>query len=85
MLKTQDLLNLNKLIGGDSEVIFAVILQNALHPKNNNRTEAIKSGTYQSITTKDDAHSFINSLISSNFKNELMGIESECKNKLASL
>lgn len=76
---------MKKLLGGDSEVIFAVCLQNALHPKNNNRTEAIKNGTYKEIMTSEDAHSFINSLISSNFKNELMGIESECKNKVASL
>lgn len=36
---------------GEAEILFAVLLQNLLHPKNSNRTDAIKENKYVEIET----------------------------------
>ena len=51
-----------------------------LHPKNSNRVEAVKIGVYKEINDLEEARTFICSLLESNLKTELMGIETECKN-----
>ena len=67
------------MFGTDEELVFAILLQNVLHPKNSNRSEAIKSNTYVEIKTVEEARHFIAGLLETNLKNELMGIESACK------
>jgi hypothetical protein len=49
-----------------------------LHPKNANRVEAIKDGSYVEIRTVEEARKFISSLLETNLKNELLGIQSAC-------
>ena len=41
--------NILEFFGGEEEILFAVTMQNWMHPKNNNRTDAIKAGTYVEI------------------------------------
>ena len=41
--------NILEFFGGEEEVLFAVMLQVMMHPKNSNRTDAIKNGTYVEI------------------------------------
>ena len=36
---------------GEEEILFAVMLQNKMHPKNSHRSDAIKAGTYVEIET----------------------------------
>ena len=79
------MLNGTILLGNDRELCFSIILQNVLQPKNSNRTEAIKSGVYKEITTVEQARVYCSELMGSNLKNELLSIESECKNKVAQL
>jgi hypothetical protein len=81
--KTEEALTLEKMLGEEQELVFAVILQNLLHPKNSNRVEAIKGGSYVELKTVEEARVFIQTLLENNLKNELMGIESACKNQSA--
>jgi hypothetical protein len=37
------------LIDGDEEILLALNLQNAMHPKNSNRREAVSGKTYKLI------------------------------------
>lgn len=67
------------MLGQESELVFAVLLQNALHPKNSNRVEAIKGGSYKELKTVEQAREFLASLLHSNLSQELMSVESECK------
>jgi len=48
--------------GSNKEILFAVLLQNMLHPHNNNRTQAIKAGTYFEIETEEQARDFTKSI-----------------------
>ena len=34
---------------GEEEILFTVLLQNMMHPKNSNRSDAIQAGTYVEI------------------------------------
>lgn len=56
-----------------------------LHPKNSNRTEAVKGGSYVEIRTVDEARKFIEGLLDTNLRNELLGIESACKGQVDKL
>lgn len=56
-----------------------------LHPKNSNRTEAVKSGSYKELKTAGEARDFINSLVETNLRNDLQGIETACKSQMAGL
>lgn len=73
------------MLGTDREQIFSIVLQNVMQPKNSNRTEAIKNGNYKEILTPEEAREFIASQMQTHLKNELLSIETECKNKVASL
>lgn len=86
ILKTEDMLSCDGLLGsGDRELTFSIILQNLMHPKNSNRTEAVKSGSYQELMTHDEGRKFLVQLLSHNLKQELMGVESAAKAQVASL
>jgi len=43
--------------------MFAILVQNALQPKNKQRTEAITSNSYREINTKAAAEEFLASLL----------------------
>ena len=73
------------MLGNNRTILLAVSIQNWQHPKNANRAEAVKAGQYKELKTEVESFAFINQLIAVNLKNELLGIESECKAKIASL
>lgn len=45
---------LEEMVGGQ-EILFAILMQNSLQPKNSNRTDAIKNGKYVEIETVEQA------------------------------
>lgn len=61
----------------DQVTLFAILVQNALHPKNKQRTEAITSGTYCEIKSKVNAEEFLGAILKQNLENEFRGVESE--------
>ena len=65
-----------EFFGGEKEILFAVMLQNTLQPKNSNRTDAIKAGKYVEIESLDQAQAFISNLVDTNLTNELRSVES---------
>ena len=76
MGRDQPLEDILELFGGEDEVLFAVLLQNMLHPKNSNRTDAIKAGKYQEIMNLAQAREFIDEVVRFNLTNELRAAES---------
>ena len=77
--------NILDFFGGDEEILFAVLLQNAMHPKNSDRTGAVKDGSYVEILTKEDARRYIGGLIKTYLGNELNSAQSSVCNALASM
>ena len=69
-----------EFFGGEQEILFAVLIQNTLHPKNSNRTEAIKAGKYVEIESLQQAQAFISNLVETNLTNELRSVESAIMN-----
>ena len=61
---------------GQEEVVFAMLLQNMMHPKNSNRREAIQSKKYIEFMNVDQAHNYIDDIIRTNLTNELRQAES---------
>ena len=47
------------MIEGDKLIVFAITMQNALHPTTNMRTEAINSKNYVEIKSHADAEAFL--------------------------
>lgn len=74
-----------EMFGGEQEILFAMLLQNMLQPKNSNRVEAIKAGKYVEIDTVEKARALINDLIRTNLGNELRSTESAIHSSIASL
>jgi len=65
------------IFDGQTLLITAITLQNAQHPKNAHRVEAIKSGLYKELRSDQDATQFLSSILTIHLKNEINGIESE--------
>ena len=63
-------------------LLVAVSLQNLLHPKNHNRTEAIASKTYVEIRTEEQAVSYLNGLLQHNLNIVLLAEETKIMSKL---
>jgi len=72
---TNDRLRIEDLMGPDRELILAKLIQNALHPKNMQRADAIKLGKYNHILTAGDGQAYLNHMLESHFDMELMTIE----------
>ena len=77
--------NFFEFFGGDEEILFAVLLQNAMHPKNSDRTSAIKDGSYVEILTNEDARRYIGGMVRTHLGNELNSAKSAVLNALASM
>ena len=77
--------NFFDFFGGDEEILFAVLLQNAQQPKNSDRTSAIKDGSYVEILTKEDALRYIGGMVRTHLGNELNSAKSSVLNALASM
>lgn len=63
------------MINSNKVIILAMLIQNALHPKNSHRSEAIEAGTYVEIKTEEDATKFLSEIVQKHLKNELLSIE----------
>lgn len=74
-----------EFFNGEQEILFATLLQNAMHPKNSDRTGAIKSGTYVEILTMENARSYISNLVKTHLSNELRAAESSVLGALAAM
>ena len=75
--KEQQFYNILELFNNDKEVALAVFLQNRLHPKNDQRVNAIKSGSYVEINSAETARILIRSELKKNLEIELVAAESE--------
>lgn len=64
------------LINGNMIVMFAIVFQNIMHPKNFHRREAVTAKTYVEITNQEVATQYINSMLTKNLKLEFYGKES---------
>ena len=63
------------MIDNDKFIVLAMLIQNALHPKNHQRREAVTGKTYIEIKNRDSANSFLHNLVKYNLKNEVLGKE----------
>ena len=54
---------LQEIFGNNEEVALAVLIQNCLHPKNAQRVEAIKDGSYVEIDSEVTARKFLSTLL----------------------
>ena len=70
---------------GQEEALFATLLQNMMHPKNHNRTEAIKAHNYIEIMSNSQAKEFIEELVRKNLKNELRSTQDSVMQSFADL
>ena len=70
-------ITLKKLFDNEIVLLAAVAIQNALHPKNANRVEAIKGGLYRELRSVEDANNYLSDLLGVNLKSEVLAIESE--------
>lgn len=61
-------------------MLLAVCLQNALHPKNSDRTTAIKEGKYVEIAS-NNVSAYLSDALRTNLTTDLMSIESEIKSE----
>ena len=52
---------------------FAVVLQNCMHPKNAQRAEAVKAGTYVEVNLNKDAERYLSDVLRVNLQYELQG------------
>ena len=66
-------------------IALAVLVQNAMHPKNSQRVESIKAGEYKEIKTQEQAEEYLADVLRKNMRTELQGIESEVKAQFDSL
>lgn len=56
-----------------------------MHPKNANRVEAIKDGSYRVLKSRQDANEFLSNLLTANLSIEIKSIETEIKKEQESL
>lgn len=64
-----------QLINGDKVILLAMLVQNAIHPKNHQRREAVTGKTYKEIKTSQDGVDFISALLKMHLRNELASKE----------
>ena len=77
--------DLLEFFGGDEEILFAVLLQNSMHPKNSDRTSAVKDGSYIEIMTNEDAQRYLSGMVRTYLGNELNSAQSSVLNALSSM
>ena len=62
-------------IDNDNVILFAILVQNAMHPKNSQRVDAVAKEEYVDIMSREQADAFLSSLLHKHLTNELSGIE----------
>ena len=55
--------------------MYAILIQNAFHPKNSQRVASIKDKTYREIRTNSDAVKYLSDLLKLHMTHELQTIE----------
>lgn len=70
------------IFGNNRIILVAVTLQNILHPKNHNRTEAIANKSYVEIKNEEQAVSFLNEQLQHNLNIALLAEETKIISKL---
>ena len=64
MLKLEQPVTAELLLSDDClELQLAILMQNAMHPKNSQRTDAIKDSSYVELTSQEDARLFLSNLL----------------------
>ena len=69
----------------DEEIALAVMIQNCMHPKNSNRVDAVKNGTYMEIESLDAARAYLSELLSTHLEHEINAVENEVAAEIAAL
>jgi len=62
-------------------VLLAILVQNAAHSQNSQRTDAVKNGTYVDIKTDNEATEHLQGLLTKKMKQRLLTMESEFQKK----
>ena len=70
-------MNFFNFFNNDKEIILAVLMQNALQPKNSQRVEAIKLESYVEFDSQEAARNYLTELVRKNLHTELRAAESE--------
>ena len=83
--KQQPAKSFEGFFGDNDEVVFAVLIQNCLQPKNSNRVDAIKSGSYVQIESEQDATLFLSKKLATCLEYELNAVEGEIAAEIAAL
>jgi len=52
-------------IDADFEILFAIVFQNLLQPKNNHRKDAVANKTYKEILNQADSRNFLTANLTS--------------------
>lgn len=73
------------MIDNQPVIMFATILQNALHPKNAQRVTAVAEGKYKELRTVQDADEFLSAHLHEILTNECRAIENEVQAMFASM
>ena len=74
--RTKPYQNLLELFYDNEEIALAILIQNCLHPKNDQRVYAIKTGSYVEIDSLDSARYFLKEQLRKNLETELMAAKS---------
>ena len=69
--------SVEEVFSSSQEFLLAICLQNNLHPKNNQRMQAVKDGSYVEIKSIEGAKSYLSSLFAKNLETELKAAQSE--------
>ena len=62
---------------GNPDYLFAVLLQNEMHPQNRQRVQAVKQNQYKEISSVEKAHDFLAETLEANLGNVLMATQAE--------
>lgn len=69
----------------NQEIALAVLMQNCIHPKNSQRVQAVKDGTYVEINSAETARNYIKGLLKTHLEHELLAAESQVNAQIAKL
>ena len=70
-VRTEPYRSLYEIFDGGNELALAIFIQNCLHPKNAQRVEAIKNGSYVEIDSQVTARKYLKDLLKKHLEVEL--------------
>ena len=74
-----------EIFDNHEEILLAIFIQNCLHPKNGQRVEAIKDGSYLEINSQFIARNYLTALLKQNLELELKAAESVINEQIEKL